>query len=112
MAGDELTWREPPSSGRRRRGGSRFAYEPEAAAMRANPGKWLLLETFEAGRVTDARNMRSQVNSGRYHAFRPAGAFDSTSAKETERSHDEKGRLVEKLVVNVYARYVGPEPEA
>ena len=89
----EVTWKEPPER--------RVRFENEAAQMRANPGKWLVLQVFPREQYATARGMGNSVKIGRYAALRPDGAFETRTAVEANSNGD--------LVVNVYARYVGDD---
>ena len=96
----DLTWKEPPEGAVERSRKQGTAWVTEAAAMRANPGKSLLLASFppdEKGSNGTARTLASRIKSGHYAAMRPAGTFDALTTAEK----DEQGNPV----VNVYAWY-------
>jgi hypothetical protein len=95
---EQVTWRNPPGNGKGRRGPG-YKYEAEAAQCRSKPGEWMVLKEFPLSGEMNARNMRSQLNAGRYHVFRPADEFEAVSAKEVNDSGA--------TVVNVYVRYTG-----
>lgn len=79
------------------------AFEEEAAKLRAAPGVPDIIAVLPAEEAAKARDIGAGVRSGRYRAFRPAGAFDCETHKEV--SHDTEGQPVQ--VVNVYACYIG-----
>jgi hypothetical protein len=95
--------REDPKNAKKY--GSRGVWTEEAAALRADPGSWYLIE---AGTATDAKSRRrpyglaGHIRSGGYIAFRPKGAFEA----KVEYDGDD---------FKVYVRFVGeptPAPEA
>lgn len=87
-----IRWEDPPEADRR---GNTLApavadWYRIAAQLRARPGDWAAIS------VADSTNTPSFIRSGRYAAFRPAGAFDAV------------GRRVNGTYT-VYARFVGGE---
>lgn len=86
----EVQWVEepPPASGRQRE------YAMFAQALRDNPGRWAILPGPPRSGIS------SQVQQGKYAAFRPAGAFEAVSRRSLD---DNKPRT--------YVRFVGdPDP--
>ena len=68
-----MKWEDPPVTPRRYNSSK---WRDEARILRANPGRWALLDTFTSAK---ARNTAWQVRTGRLQAFRPAGTFQSVS---------------------------------
>lgn len=85
----EIRWEEPPT---RRAGRMGDKYSEVAEALRANPNKWAVVQTFPLGR--QAGSLAFNIRSGLVKAFRPVGAFEATARKNGDET-------------SVYARYVG-----
>lgn len=66
--------------------------------MRANPGRWLLLDTFLSSEGGNARSTGYSIKIGRYAALRPAGAFEVRTASE---------ETADGPRISLYARYTG-----
>jgi hypothetical protein len=97
----ELTRREPPDRQGGRKSGEPYAYEDEAAQLRAEPGVWKLLTEFPAQRAVAARNLGVNIRTGRLRVFQPGGSFDARTATERNDANEP--------VVNVYAVYLGDD---
>ena len=87
-----MKWEDPPPA---KRGPRRSRYEADAAALRANPGRWALLRAVPLTDSKEVYNLSHSVRVGSASAFRPAGAYEATV-----RTTDGEVRL--------YVRYVGP----
>ena len=87
-----LRWEDPPAH---RRTGPRKPGQdwiPIAAALRANPGRWAIVNV-ESNR-SDAAQTANRISSGRIQSFYPVGRFEAVA-----RTVDGECR--------VYARYTG-----
>lgn len=60
-----------------RNAGRPVAYQPEAAELRRNPGRWALVNTCETPK--SAVSQASAIRTGNLVAFQPAGAFEAQS---------------------------------
>jgi len=81
-----MKWQAPPEVNRGRNDLSKYA--SEAAALRAQPGKWALV--IEG----TGPSIGGQVRAGRLTNF-PKGEFEATSRKRSDGKYD------------VYVRFVG-----
>lgn len=103
--GDSITWEDPAGKGALR---SRYekAWEAEADALRAQPGRWGIVTVKDpaagiiAGHGTSGYVMATNIRNGRLAAFRPAGTFEATGRRQADGT------------VKVYARYVGESRES
>ena len=89
---NEITWQDPPPSGRtgKRRGCS----SDFADALRAQPGKWALYNDDVA------QSLAAAIKSGKMGSFAPAGAFEAVTRRRDEHR---RGRG------SIWVRYVGTE---
>jgi hypothetical protein len=94
---DDLRWEEPPPAKRGRRGGGIAAYQVEADAMRAAPGRWAVLRSVPRANSKVVMNLSHSVRTGAATVFRPIGAWEATV-----RTVDDEVRL--------YVRYIGDGP--
>lgn len=84
-----IKWQDPPAEAGRKFA-RKLAYEDETAVLRAEPGRWALLDE-----LTDrdrAHRLVDNIHRGNLAAFRPPGSFEARS-----------------LGTKVWARYVGTE---
>ena len=71
-----------------------------ASALRASPGRWAVVRTYDAGHLSAASILAHRIKFGKMAAFRPVGDFEATI------------RTAEDGSVTVYARYIGNEETA
>lgn len=83
-------WAEPPPPAGRPEVEVVRRYQPLAADLRANPGRWAVIRDVTS-------NTDTHMRKGRYVAFRPAEHFEFTA--RTVVGRDRK---------DVYVRYIGP----
>jgi hypothetical protein len=76
-----ITWEDPPRTKPRNDWGK------IAETLRANPGKWAVIETASTAYC-------AFIRQGRTKAFQPAGSFEATLQNH-----------------KLYARYIGVEPQ-
>lgn len=89
-----IAWEEPPPANH----GRGPSHEPLAAALRAKPGEWAHVLTYDTS-ATSAMTA-GHIRRGVGVAWRPAGAYEAASRKVNGENR-------------VYARYVGEEePDA
>ncbi len=72
-----IRWTDPPSTSRAN-GGDPDRYKDTVAALRANPGRWAVLDEVQTG--SQAYRLGKQVREGKYGCT-PPGAFDARSHK-------------------------------
>jgi hypothetical protein len=92
-------------------------WQTEADECRSRPGQWGRLTTFTLTEPADhkrigshARMVAHHVRTGRYVAFRPAGAYEATTRlRVTHTVEDSRVHATTKW--SVYVRYVGDSRE-
>lgn len=89
----DLQWEAPPAP----RGARTEFFKRLAARLRERPGAWAVAAEGLSEYRTQAAVLASRIKTGKLTAFRPAGEFEATSAKDKETGD-----------TRVYARYVGP----
>jgi len=97
-----MKWAEPPNPDQRRFG---VIWKEEAEQLKAHPNQWAIIKSWSLDTVRargKASSLASEVRNGKHLAFRPQGAFEAVSRQEEEDG---------KEVVNVYARYIGEQPD-
>jgi hypothetical protein len=72
----------------------RYSYQEAAAELRANPGRWAIIATFDDRKPTrdrnrstgnvQARNLAKNLKNGLLASFRPAGSFDAVTRLSDE----------------------------
>lgn len=104
MTAETAEWREPPAKDARKRWAGIGPVMAEIAAeLRSRPGEWKCVKTFPEYETPNARQMGTNINTGRYAAFRPRYHYEART--RTEVVKDPNG--IDTVVVNVYACYVG-----
>ena len=86
----EIEWADPPTNGRSSQDWAEVAFQ-----LRANPQRWAKVRSAAKSPTT-----ATQIKQGVLSAFRPAGAFESRTARA------EGGRW------DIYARFVGEDGAA
>ena len=93
----------PPPPAKRGRNAGRTRWAGPAAELKANAGRWGLLEEFKADPhhpewdyAKAASNLDQNVKTGRVSVFAPAGSFDS------------RVEVVDRTTRRVWATYLGP----
>lgn len=102
MTNTDEGWETPPGAKRPGRRPGVRTFEAEARLMRAKPGEWLRVRDYHWEQEGTARNVGSQIRSGRYPALQPAGSFEAVTRTVLEDRQQK---------VAIYARYVGEHGE-
>lgn len=91
----------PPRQGTGRKAGV-VRFGKEAERLRQHPGEFMRVTTYPWEQEATARTIGNHIRTGRYPAFRPAGAWEC----ETHTIMSEK-----KQVVGIWVRYIGENGE-
>ena len=90
-----IRWEDPAPLTTGRRPSTRWL--AVASELRASPGRWAVVRTYGAGRLSAASTLAHRIKSGKMAAFRPRGDFEATI------------RTAEDGSATVYARYLDQE---
>lgn len=92
-----VRWEDPPPPARGKGGGGpgvfRSRYDSIAAELRANPGRWAVVDVVDTARERGG-GLVTQITGGHLLCFKPAGDFEAV------------GRW-RGAVLTTYARYLG-----
>ena len=102
MTSTDKNWEAPAPRARPGRKPGTVTFAGEAAQLRANPGQWLRVRDYPWAQEGTARTVGVQIRTGRYTAFRPAGAFEAETRTVLEGKQ-------QKIVI--WARFIGEHGE-
>lgn len=91
---ESIRWSDPPPV---KHAGPKSRREGIAGALRANPGVWAELQTYDI--ANSAYTTASLIKSGRSAWSRPAGSFEAVARKTDEGEY------------TVFIRYIGGDAD-